>query len=203
MESKDKQFRNAIDKIEIRSIQDNTDENISTLEGYIAKFNSPTVLWKGYNEQLDPHCFDKTLSDGHNIFLLYAHDISKPLASTRTGTLILTADAIGLHFTATVDTSISYINDTVKLIKAGLTVGCSFGFWIISDNEVYDAITDTYIDTLLEVQLFEGSVLSNPQYTDTDVSARAKDRVEENQNKIKELEQRELELQLIEIEMEL
>ena len=197
-----KEIRNLNEKIEIRSVQEN-DNNTATLEGYIAKFNSPTTLWQGYNEQLEPHCFDKTLADGHNIFLLYAHDWTKPLASTNTGTLVLTVDDIGLHFVATVDKNISYVSDTVALITGGLTVGCSFGFYIISDNEVYDSATETWTDTILEVQLLEGSVLSNPQYSDTMVSARGKDKVEEYKRELQNQKDNELELQLIEIEMEL
>ena len=199
---KEKQTRNAIDKIEIRSVVESAD-NSAIIEGYIAKFNSPSTLWQGYNEQLDPHCFDNTLTDGHNIFLLYAHDITRPLASTGTGSLVLNIDEIGLRFVATVDTSISYVSDTVKLIKSGLTVGCSFGFYILRDNEVYDAATDTVTDTILEVQLLEGSVLSNPQYTDTAVSARAKDKIEEYQQGHKRQEQDQRDIELIKIEMEL
>lgn len=179
------QIRN-LTGVEIRSIQEDGN-NIATLDGYIAKFNSPTTLWTGYNEQLDQHCFDNTLSDGHNIFLLYAHDWTKPLASTETGTFVLTVDEIGLHFVATVDTSISYVSDVVNLIKGGLTVGCSFGFYILNDNETFDASTETVTDTILEVQLLEGSVLSNPQYTDTSVSARAKTKQEDIKRK-KDLE---------------
>lgn len=200
--SKEKQIRSAVDNnIEIKNITE-SENNIATIEGYIAKFNSPTVLWQNYLEQLDPHCFDKTLADGHNIFLLYAHDWDKPLASLNTKSLTLTVDAIGLYFVATVDTNISYIKDTVNLIKAGLTVGCSFGFWILAENEVYDASTDTITDTLLEIQLIEGSVLSNPQYTDTTVSARAKDKSELYKQKQDKLKEDELYLELIKIELE-
>lgn len=175
---KKKETRQVIQQIEVRNVTDN-ENNTATLEGYIAKFNSPTTLWSGYNEQLDPHCFDNTLADGHNIMLLYAHDWSKPLSCTSNGSLVLNTDDIGLHFIATVDTSISYIADVVTLIKSGITTGCSFGFYILTDNETYDASTNTYTDVLLEVQLLEGSVLCNPQYSDTTVSARCKDRVEE------------------------
>ena len=111
-------------------------------------------------------------------------------------------DEIGLYFVATVDTNTSYIKDAVALIKAGLTVGCSFGFWILAENEVYDAMTDTITDTLLEVQLIEGSILSNPQYTDTTVSARAKDKSEEYKQKQNKLKDDELNLELIKIELE-
>lgn len=197
MNKNKKETRNIQHKVEIRAAQENQD-GTATLEGYIAKFNSPTILWDGYVEQIDPHAFDKTISDGHNVFLLYAHDWTKPLASTGAGTLILNADNIGLHFIATVDTSISYIKDVVGLVKNGLAAGCSFGFWILNDNEVFDASTQTYTDTLLEIQMDEGSILSNPAYSDTSVIARAKDKVEELRKKKNE----EI-LELLEIELEL
>ena len=194
-----KETRNSLEHIEIRSIEEDANNNTVTLEGYIAKFNSPTTIWQGYNEQLDPHCFDNTLADGHNIFLLYAHDWTKPMACTQNKTLALNIDENGLHFIATVDTSISYVYDTVTLIKAGITAGCSFGFYILNDNETFDASNNTYTDTILEVQLLEGSILCNPQYEDTTVSARGKDRIEE----IERSKKLEIEKEKILIELEL
>ena len=196
---KKQETRQLIQEIEVRSVVED-DGTTATLEGYIAKFNSPTTLFAGYNEQLDPHCFDNTISDGHNIMLLYAHDWTKPMACTNNGSMALNADEIGLHFIAKVDTSITYIADTVALIKAGITAGCSFGFYILNDNETFDASTNTYTDTILEVQLLEGSILCNPQYTDTSVSARSKDRVEEIE-KQKELDKIKQKI-LIELELD-
>lgn len=195
---KKQETRQLLEAIEVRSVTE-SDGNTATLEGYIAKFNSPTTLFAGYNEVIDTHAFDNTIQDGHNIMLLYSHDWTKPMACTNNGSLALNADDIGLHFIAKVDTSISYINDTVALIKAGITTGCSFGFYILNDNETFDASTSTYTDTILEIQMLEGSILCNPQYTDTVVSARGKDRVEELQKQ----KERELIKQKILLELEL
>lgn len=203
MDKDKQQTRNFKSKIEFRAVQQEDNSGSATLEGYIAKFNSPTVLWTGYMEQLEPHCFDNTLADGHNTFLLYAHDWTKPLASTETGTLVLNVDDVGLHFVATVDTSISYVADIVNLIKSGLVIGCSFGFYILNDNEVYDAETDTITDTLLEVQLLEGSVLTDPQYADTTVTARAKNKVEEYRKQQEQLKTDKKTLDLIKLELDI
>ncbi|WP_368076691.1 HK97 family phage prohead protease [Clostridium tyrobutyricum] len=200
---KSDEIRNIKYKVEIRSAVNNND-GTATLEGYIAKFNSPTVLFSGYAEQIDPHAFDDTLKDGHNIFLLYAHDWTKPLASTGAGTLILEIDNIGLHFIATVDTGVSYIADVVALVKNGLIVGCSFGFSIIDDKETYDSNTDTITDTLTQICLYEGSILSDPQYTDTTVSARAKlKKVDIEKEKDRKNEQRKLRKKKLELELDL
>jgi HK97 family phage prohead protease len=197
------EIRNLNHKVEIRAATNNND-GTATLEGYIAKFNSPTTLFAGYVEQIDPHAFDDTLADGHNIFLLYAHDWTKPLASTEAGSLQLDTDNIGLHFIATVDTNISYVNDVINLVKSGLMIGCSFGFDILDDKDSYDPNTDTFTDTLTKICLYEGTILSNPQYTDTTVSARAKVKKEDiEREKTKKSEKIELRKKKLELELEL
>jgi len=198
-----REFRN-IEQYEIRQVTD--DNKNVVIDGYIAKFDSITELWDGYFEKIDRSAFDNTLKDGHNIFLLYHHDWTKPLASTKTGTLELETDNIGLRFKATINNNLSYARDTIELVKEGLIQGCSFGFNCVRENVEYNNEDDSLIRTLLEVNLYEGSVLCIPQYEDTTVFTRAKELVAEERQKLKvdkELEDLKTDLELIKISNEL
>lgn len=205
MNKKEKELR-SIDNFEIREINE-ADEALE-LEGYIAKFNTEVELWDGFFEKIDRNAFKDTLSDGHNIFLVYHHDMSKVLASTRNNTLALEADDIGLKFRATINKNLSYAKDVYELVKSGECRGCSFGFYVIEDDVTYNSETDELHRTLLKVEMLEGTITPIPAYENTNVSARAKEIKEEERNKItKDKELQELrkfvELQELENEMSL
>lgn len=194
-----REFRQVND-YEIRQVQDT---NTTEIDGYIAKFDSPTELFDGFYEKIDKGAFDNTLKDGHNIFLLYHHQWDKPLASTQTGLLQLSVDNIGLRFSATINENLSYAKDALELIKQGLIAGCSFGFNCVRDNAEYNANDDSITRTLLEVELVECSILCIPQYEDTTVFVRAKEIASEERTKLEQLKQNELDLELIKLELDL
>ncbi|MFQ8920938.1 MAG: HK97 family phage prohead protease [Clostridium paraputrificum] len=201
--NKEKELR-YIDKFEVREVNEGDDQ--LELEGYIAKFNIETELWNGYFEKIDRKAFDETLSDGHNIFLVYHHDMSKVLASTRNNTLALETDDIGLKFRATINKKLSYAKDVYELVKSGECRGCSFGFYTLKDEVLYNSETDELHRTLLKVEMLEGTITPIPAYENTNVSARAKEIKEEEKNKInrsKELQELIKFVELQEIENEL
>lgn len=193
----------SIENIEVRQVLE--DEGL-ILEGYIAKFDTFTQLWEGFYEKIDRNAFNDTLSDGHNIFLLYNHNYDKPLASTRNNTLTLIIDEIGLKFRAKINENLSYAKDTYELVKSGECRGCSFGFRAIEDDYHYDSQKDEVKRTLLKVELFEGTITPIPAYDTTIVQARCNDIKAEEQRKvqdIKELEELKKDLELIQISNEL
>lgn len=198
MKIKNKEIRE-LSNYEIRENENDTVE----LEGYIAKFNSVTELYKGCYEKIERGAFKDTLSDGHNVFLLYHHDFSKPLSSTKNGTLVLNEDDVGLRFKATVNSKVSYGRDVVELVREGLIQGCSFGFNVLEDDYIYNEVEDTITRTLIKVNLWEGSVLCIPQYEDTEVTARAKEIADEERNKIKEAKLKEIRKRKLNLELEL
>lgn len=203
MVEKNKEFR-SIDKFEIREIEE--ENNQLVLEGYIAKFNKETELFEGFIEKIDRNAFDLTISDGHNIFLIFHHDMSKVLASTRNKTLELSTDEIGLRFKATINKNLSYAKDTYELVKSGECRGCSFGFYCLEEDINYNSETDVITRTLLKVEMLEGTITPIPAYNDTTVSARASEikKAELRKiNEVKELEELKKDIELIEIENEL
>lgn len=194
-----REFRQVKD-YEIRQVQDS---NTTEIDGYIAKFDSPTELFEGFYEKIDRGAFDNTLKDGHNIFLLYHHQWDKPLASTQTGTLSLSVDNVGLRFNATINDNLSYGKDAIELIRQGLIQGCSFGFSCIRESNEYNSTDDSIMRTLLDVELFEGSILCIPQYEDTTVFARCKEIAEVERNKLEQQKDLEIRKRKLEIELEL
>lgn len=186
------------EKIEVRKANQYEIREINTedkkkvvIEGYFAKFNTPTELWGGFIETIAFGAFDETITDGHNIFMLYHHDWHKPLASTKTGLLELEVDNVGLRFKATINSNLSYAKDLIELVNDGLIQGCSFGFECLDEDNIYDRSTDVNTRTLKKIKLFEGSVLCIPAYDDTTVFTRAKQILAGEKSKLQE--ERELE----------
>jgi len=194
-----REFRQVND-YEIRQVQDT---NTTEISGYLAKFDSPTMLFDGFYEKIDRGAFDNTLKDMHNIFLLYHHQWDKPLASTRTGTFQLEVDNIGLKFNATINSNLSYGKDAIELIKENLIQGCSFGFHTVRESNEYNSNEDSIMRTLLEVELYEGSILCIPQYEDTTVFARCKEIVDQERNKLQETKDLEVRKEKLKIELNL
>ncbi|CUU45466.1 HK97 family phage prohead protease [Clostridium beijerinckii] len=194
-----REFRQVKD-YEIRQVKDS---NTTEIDGYIAKFDSQTELFEGFYEKIDRGAFDNTLKDGHNIFLLYHHQWDKPLASTQTGTLTLSVDNVGLRFNATINDNLSYGKDAVELIRQGLIQGCSFGFSCVRESNEYNSTDDSIMRTLLDVELYEGSILCIPQYEDTSVYARCNEIAKEERDKLQQQKDIEIRKRKLEIELEL
>ena len=138
-----------------------------TVGGYAAMFNSRTTLWEGFDEIILTGAFSKTLSENGDVRCLFNHDWSKVLGRTKSGTLRLFEDDRGLKFEVDLPNN-SYANDLVESMERGDINQCSFGF-IISREEL-DWDSDPILRTILEVELYEVSVVSIPAYDDTEAS---------------------------------
>lgn len=82
----------------------------------------------GFTEIIEPSAFSKTLKDGNNVVLLYNHDDSKVLGSTRAGTLKLESRDDGLHFSCLVNEEVGFAHDAYSIINRGDCNTISFGF---------------------------------------------------------------------------
>lgn len=146
-----------------------TQQAANKIEGYALMFNQPSKDLGGFVEVIDPKALDGV--DLSNVIMLDQHDYSKPLASVKAGTLQLNVDDKGLHFTATIDPSVSYANDTLNNVKNGNINSMSFRFdtddgsdsWS-RDNNGQITRTVNQIKDLLEV-----STVTIPSYDATNV----------------------------------
>lgn len=167
---------------EYRTVAGGVDANATTLHGQVTPFNSATVIGDlrngGFREQVAPGAFTKTIGE-RDIVLLFNHNTDMPLARTSAGNLTLRAGANGLEMNATpVDTS--YGKDLMKLARAGVVKGMSFGFEVVKDAWTDDAGNPANSAsgtnrTIHEVKLHEVSAVTFPAYSgdgQTTLSAR-------------------------------
>ncbi len=132
-----------------------------TFTGYASVFNQPSEPLP-FTEIVLPGAFKRSLQSRNRMMLLWNHDTSNPLASTRNGSLQLVEDERGLKVTATLpDTNLG--RDLAVLVKTGVIDSMSFGFSVKKDSWSTDGNT-RYLE---DVTLYEVSLVSTPAYEGT------------------------------------
>lgn len=139
-----------------------------TLTGYAALFNSWSEDLGGFREQIAPGAFKRSLKSRNDIKLLWNHDSSEILGSTRSGTLKLTEDERGLRVEASLPNT-QRGRDAKVLIERGDVSGFSFGFSVAERGDSWNAEGNER--TLESVRLFETSLTPFPAYTATNGTA--------------------------------
>ena len=143
-----------------------------TLTGYAAVFNSEAVLGD-FSEVIRQGAFANSLATGSNIRALYQHQGDALLGTTRGGTLQLREDAKGLAFElALPDTS--HGKDLAILVGRGDVAGCSFGFRVAPGGDRWEQRGATLVRELIDVELVEITLTSDPAYQDTTVAMRSR-----------------------------
>ena len=139
------------------------------VEGYAARFNSPTVLFEldgtAYWEVIAPGAFDG--ADMEDVIFNYNHT-GNVIARTRNGTLELTTDEEGLRMRARVDGTAAG-RQLYEEISGGYVDRMSFAFTI--QEESYDSVEHLW--TIQKVtRLYDVSAVDIPAYDDTSIAAR-------------------------------
>ena len=191
----EKEFRNIPLNI-VSKDKENKDELI--LEGYINKYNTRSEFM-GFFEEIERGAFNKSIESDTFIPMLYNHDDDKILGSTRSGTLKLISDDVGLKFTLKMNPNISYTRDVYELIKSGDVKGCSFGF-IVNQDEWRTLDNGADLRIIKELTLYEVTITPYPAYKASEVSCRSYNDFIANKEK---QEKEELLKRKLEIELEL
>ena len=154
--------RIAFQDLEIRAEGDGM-----TLRGYAAVFNSPSQPLP-FTETIEPGAFRDSLNSRNDIKLLWNHDTSIVLGSTRAGTLRLAEDDRGLYVESSLpDTQAG--RDAAVSIQRGDVTGFSFGFRVPVGGDVWANASER---VLKRVNLHEVSVgVAFPAYLATDGTA--------------------------------
>ncbi len=143
-----------------------------TFVGYAAKFDQPSENLGGFVEYVERGAFSRSLKSRNDVMLLWNHDAGQPLASTRSGTMKLTEDEIGLRVEAKLPQT-TLGKDLAILLRDGIVGKMSFGF-----NVIKDAWNSEGTERRLKsVRLFEVSAVVWPAYTSTEASVRGLDKV--------------------------
>jgi Escherichia/Staphylococcus phage prohead protease len=108
--------------------------DVLRVEGHASVFNHPYDVYGGparygWIEEIDPAAFDVTLSEDPDVVFLLNHD-GMTMARTKSGTLKLEADKVGLYQRADLDLRNP---DSVRLasgIERGDIDEMSFAFWV-------------------------------------------------------------------------
>lgn len=142
-----------------------------TLTGYAARFNEPSEPLP-FVERIAPGAFKRSLRAKNDIKLLWNHDSSMVLGSTRAGTLTLSEDEQGLRVEAMLpDTSAG--RDAKVLIQRGDVTGFSFGFTVPPNGDSWNS--DGTERTLKSVRLLEVSTgVAFPAYPTTNGTAQVR-----------------------------
>jgi hypothetical protein len=154
-------------KFEIRKNPDGS----RSISGYAATFNDLSQDLGGFREKLQAGAFKQSLKDQPDVLCLYAHDPSLILGRVASGTLQIAEDDKGLRFTCKLpDTSTA--RDLIALMERGDIASMSFGFSAVSDD--WAQMPDgRVVRTLLQVVLYEISVVPQPAYLSTSVDLRS------------------------------
>lgn len=131
--------------------------------GYAAVFNVLSEDLGYFREQIRPGAFTKTIKEA-DIRALLNHDSNFVLGRNRANTLTLTEDQKGLLVVINPPDT-QWARDLLESINRGDITQMSFGFRII--KEEWDNEKD--IATLIEVKLYDVSVVTFPAYPQTDV----------------------------------
>ena len=148
------------------------------ISGYVnvtEKKSRPVITPRGkVIEEIEPRAFDQALSRAGDITVTVDHDSSRIYASTKSGTLNLYEDDIGLH----ADVLITDHN-LIDLAKQGKIKGWSFGMYNVQD-EVEPRANDLPLRKIKSLDLDHLTLVVNktPVYSATSVEIRANTEVD-------------------------
>ncbi len=141
-----------------------------TIETYFAVFGDIFEMWPGATESFDSHAFDSAISS--DVRCLTNHDPSKVLGRTKAGTLALSIDNYGLKGIVEINEHDQDAMNLYARVQRGDVSQCSVGFDILRED--YRINPDgTQHWTILEVKLYEGSIVTFPAYEKTEAVARS------------------------------
>jgi HK97 family phage prohead protease len=132
-------------------------------------YGVPSELAPGRREVVAAEAFTW---DGEAVFL-YGHDMAKPLASVRAGSLELRQTAEALELSARIDGGTSWAADFAAAHRAGLVTGLSPGFRVAAGGERVERSADGLLRTITAAELVEVSAVTRPAYPAAQIEARS------------------------------
>jgi HK97 family phage prohead protease len=140
-----------------------------TVVGYAAVFGETADIGGYFREIIARGAFTNTLRTA-DVRAYFDHDSGRVLGRSSSGTLRLTEDQKGLAVEIDLpDTSDG--RDVRTLIERGDISGMSFSF--IAVRQEWDETADPPTRTLIEIELREVSIVSNPAYDGTSIALRS------------------------------
>lgn len=172
------------DSLQLRS----ENESELVIEGYFALYGVPTQLTDGLYEQIEKGAFDNSLQS-NDIRCLFNHDTAVVLGRTGNKTLELHSDDKGLYGKVYINANDKQAVDIYERVKRGDITGCSFGFYPVNEEPI--SYEDGVMYRVLEADTIEVSIVTFPQYPETEIKARSK-QLEEYKSKQLEVRKQQL-----------
>ena len=147
---------------------DDSEDKKPKLVGYAALFNQRSEDM-GFIEMIRPGAFAKTIRES-DVRALFNHESSIVLGRNRNQTLSLVEDDKGLAVRI-LPPATTWATDVLELVRRGDVDQMSFGFRTLKDS--FRTEGDKTIRELVEVQLFDVSVVTYPAYPQTEVALRS------------------------------
>ena len=141
-----------------------------SIEAYFAVFGDIYEIWPGATESFDSHAFDGTISG--DVRCLVDHEPSKVLGRTKSGTLSLSIDSYGLKGVVEINEKDQDALNLYARVQRGDVTQCSVGFDILREDYTLNP-DGTQHWMILEVKLYEGSIVTFPAYEKTEAVARS------------------------------
>jgi len=141
-----------------------------TLTGTAIVFNSRSENLGSFYEVIKPEAFRSVMSGTPDLPLYNNHNTTQVLARSP-GTMKLTMDSRGIHYTAQIDTRQSYALDVALAVQRGDIKGNSFGFRALKDS--YSDQNGKLVRSILDAELIELSCTSIPAYKSSTLNIRA------------------------------
>lgn len=166
-------------RIQDSELRSNSDGSM-TVSGYVNKTEqlSETLgVTKRFKEKIAKGAFTRALSKAKKVDFLAEHNRDKILASTANGSLELREDSQGLFMSATIANT-TWGKDYYELINSGILQNMSFGFRNATDSWSKDS-TGMHIRTITDLDLIEVSAVRDPAYSQSSISARSIEIIEE------------------------
>lgn len=150
------------------------DGDTPTITGHAAVFYDGTrnteFEFFGMRERIMPEAFNNALSRPDDVRALFNHDSNHVLGRTKSGTVKLSVDDVGLRYDITPpDTQTG--RDIVESIRRGDLSGSSFAFRVIGQRFSTEDSDD--IREITDVELFDVGPVTFPAYESTDTGIRA------------------------------
>lgn len=150
-------------------VEQRADNGKVTVVGYAAVFGEVADIGGYFHEVIARGAFANTVKTA-DVRAYFDHDRGRVLGRTSAGTLRLAEDTKGLAVEIDLpDTSDG--RDVRELIARGDITGMSFGFRVM--RQEWDETVDPPKRTILEVELMEVSIVSEPAYDGTSAALRS------------------------------
>ena len=164
--------------VEMR-VRDNDDGSV-TLTGHAAVFDKWSRDMYGFREKVAKGAFARTLKDKDtDVRAYWNHDGNFILGRESNGTLRLWEDEIGLACEIDAPNTPTIRDLVIEPIRRGDVDEMSFAFMSKEDSWRHGEGNELDERTLIDVDLFDASPVSEGMYPDTDISSRSAEYAEQ------------------------